>query len=184
MSPEQEKSFLLSFRYLDAEGKPVSLGGGGGGDPSMSLDATTPEPATPATPLDLTAFGVEYKRLPVRMTLQMDQRWLTHLISECANQPLQVEVQEVRINASDIGTSSGGEGGGRGAYGGGGYGGGGVMAEAAAAAVMAGAAAEGAALTARSRTRLACKRSRPSRTLLKSSFKASFTYSMSRILRC
>jgi len=130
MSPEQEQSFLLSYRYLDGEGKPVPLGGAGGGDPSMSLDATVSEPAsTPATPVDLTAFGREYRRLPVRMTLQMDQRWLTHLISECANQPLQVEVQEVRINASDAGTSSGGEGFGRGAYGGGGgraaYGGGG-----------------------------------------------------------
>jgi hypothetical protein len=91
------------------------------------------DPNTPAPAIDLTALGVEYKRLPVRMTLQMDQRWLTHLISECANQPLQVEVQEVRINPSDMSTaSSGGEGfgragygGGGGRYGGGGYGGGG-----------------------------------------------------------
>jgi hypothetical protein len=119
MSPEQEKSFLLSYRYLDAEGKPVALGGGGG-DASMTMDPAMSDPATPATPVDLTAFGVEYKRLPVRMTLQMDQRWLTHLISECANQPLQVEVQEVRINPSDISTS----GGGGGLAGGGGYGGG------------------------------------------------------------
>jgi hypothetical protein len=124
MSPEAEQSFLLSYRYIDAEGKPVAMGGGGG-DPSMPTDMATPDPTTPATPVDLTVFGVEYKRLPVRMTLQMDQRWLTHLISECANQPLQVEVQEVRINPSDASTSGGGGGEGRAAYGGGGYGGGG-----------------------------------------------------------
>jgi hypothetical protein len=46
-------------------------------------------------------FGVEYKRLPVRMVLEMDQRWLPKLIAECASQPLQVEVQEVRINTPD-----------------------------------------------------------------------------------
>jgi hypothetical protein len=125
MSPEAEKSFLLSYRYIDSEGKPVAFGGGGG-DPSMPMDPAAADPAASATPIDLTAFGVEYKRLPVRMTLQMDLRWLTHLISECANQPLQVEVQEVRINPSDMGTSGGGGGESRGmsAYGGGGYGGG------------------------------------------------------------
>jgi hypothetical protein len=49
---------------------------------------------------------------------------LTRLIAECANQPLQVEVQEVRINPSDFGTASDGmAGGGYGGYGGGGYGG-------------------------------------------------------------
>jgi hypothetical protein len=50
------------------------------------------------------AFGTEFKRLPVRMRLWMDQRWLPQLISECANAPLQVEIQEVRINPSDSGS--------------------------------------------------------------------------------
>jgi hypothetical protein len=127
MTPERERGALLSFRYLGPDGKPIPYGGGGGGeagvDPSMVDPAAA---ATPAGPLDLSAFGLEYRRLPVRMTLQMDQRWLTHLISECANQPLQVEVQEVRINVAGTGTAGGERGGygGGGAYGGaGGYGG-------------------------------------------------------------
>lgn len=78
MSEEEEAAALKAGRYLDAQGNPTS------------------EP------------GVEYKRLPVRMTLLMDQRWLTHLIAECASAPLQVEVQEVRINPSSINTSGGG----------------------------------------------------------------------------
>jgi hypothetical protein len=44
----------------------------------------------------------------------MDGRWLPQLIAECANAPLQVEVQEVRINPGDGGGAMGG--GGRGGY--------------------------------------------------------------------
>lgn len=70
---------------------------------------------------DLSAFGAEFKRLPIRMQLWMDQRWLTQLVSECANAPLQVEVQEVRVNPPDDGSrgfGGGGIGGGRGEAGG------------------------------------------------------------------
>jgi len=77
LTEEQEAAMLLSARYLDARGNPTS------------------KP------------GAEYKRLPVRMTLLMDQRWLTHLIAECASAPLQVEVQEVRINPTEMGSSDG-----------------------------------------------------------------------------
>jgi hypothetical protein len=84
ISEEEEKGMLLSGRYLDPQGNPID-----------SVGAAGP-----------TAFGIEYKRLPVRMKLLMDQRWLTHLIAECANAPLQVEVREVRINPPA--TSSGG----------------------------------------------------------------------------
>jgi hypothetical protein len=92
---------LLAGRYLDNDEKPIA----------------TADPAAGAA-----AFGTEYKRLPVRMALQMDERWLPHLISECANAPLQVEVKEVRINPSE--TGSGGSYSGRGGRGesGGGYG--------------------------------------------------------------
>ena len=88
---------LFNNRYVGADGAPIADPGDG----------------NPA------AFGTEFKRLPVRMTLRMDQRWLPQLISECANAPLQVEVQEVRINPADGGTATGGGG-----YGerGGGYG--------------------------------------------------------------
>lgn len=127
MTPEQEKAMLLAGRYLDAAGKPI--GGAAdmaGGELGAPLD---PAGAPPAVELDKNA---PFKRLPIRMVLQMDQRWITHLISECANQPLQVEVTEVRINPLDIagGASGGGMmmGGrsGEGSYGpgrsGGGYG--------------------------------------------------------------
>ncbi|HEY4232387.1 MAG TPA: hypothetical protein VGM76_03105 [Lacipirellulaceae bacterium] len=83
---------LLANRYLDNEEKPIAA----------------PDPAAGAS-----AFGTEYKRLPVRMVLRMDQRWLPHLISECANAPLQVEVKEVRINPSETGGSAGYSRGGR-----------------------------------------------------------------------
>jgi hypothetical protein len=38
----------------------------------------------------------------------MDERWLQQLIAECANAPLQVDVQEVRINPMDANSNSGG----------------------------------------------------------------------------
>jgi len=94
---------LFNNRYVSAEGSPIADPGDG----------------------NLAAFGTEFKRLPVRMRLWMDQRWLPQLISECANAPLQVEVQEVRINPVDDGSGGGGYGrggGGRGEMGG--YGGG------------------------------------------------------------
>jgi hypothetical protein len=87
---------LLASRYLDAEEKPVAA----------------PDPTA-----GVAAFGTEYKRLPVRMELMMDVRWLPHLIAECADAPLQVEVKEVRVNPS-----ASGSGGGYGGRGGGGYG--------------------------------------------------------------
>ena len=83
---------LFNNRYVDAAGAPIADPGDG----------------NPA------AFGVEFKRLPVRMVLSMDGRWLPQLIAECANAPLQVEVQEVRINPGDGGGATGG--GGRGEY--------------------------------------------------------------------
>jgi hypothetical protein len=113
MTEEQEKAYLLSNRYLNAQGQPIPFGGVGAaapGDPSTPAQA--PEAAPAGQPLDLTVFGQEYKRLPVRMALRMDQRWLPRLISECASEPLQVEVQEVRINPPEgLGLGAGGPGG-------------------------------------------------------------------------
>ncbi|TWT90684.1 hypothetical protein Mal64_10790 [Pseudobythopirellula maris] len=70
-----EAATLLSGRYLDDEGEPITSISAGNYD-----------------------FGSEYKRLPVRMSLEMDQTWLSKLIVELANAPLQVEVEQVRIN--------------------------------------------------------------------------------------
>jgi hypothetical protein len=125
---EQEKAELLAYRYLGPDGKPA----GGGADPAMAVDPSVDPAAAAAPAVDTASLGVEYKRLPVRMSLQMDQRWLTHLITECANQPLQVEVHEVRVNPANFAGASGGGfhspggyGGGEGGYGRGGYGRGG-----------------------------------------------------------
>lgn len=43
-------------------------------------------------------FGREFKRLPVRMVLDMDSKWLSTLMWELANAPMQVEIEEVRFN--------------------------------------------------------------------------------------
>jgi hypothetical protein len=102
MSDSQEQSAYLSFRYLDEMGKPIPVGGG------APVDGVAPDPSIPAPTIDVTMFGKEYKRLPVRMVLEMDQRHLPTLIAECATQPLQVEVQEVRINAPDAVSGDGG----------------------------------------------------------------------------
>jgi hypothetical protein len=118
MTKEQETAYLLSGRYLGPDGKPLPFGGGGAA-PAPGGEATPP-PASDAgaasgAPLDLTSFGQEYKRVPIRMALRMEQRWLPRLIAECANEPLQVEVQEVRINPPEgINSTGGGPGGGMG----------------------------------------------------------------------
>jgi hypothetical protein len=83
---EANDAELFNNRYVSADGAPIADPGDGSA-----------------------SFGAEFKRLPVRMRLWMDQRWLPHLIAECANAPLQVEVQEVRVNPLD---NSGGMGGG------------------------------------------------------------------------
>ena len=106
LSPEQEKAVLTAGRYVDGEGKP--LGGLGAAPAAEGVD---PSLAAPAPAADTSG---PFKRLPVRMILQMDQRWLTHLIAQCASQPLQVEVKEVRINPSDVSGMSGMSGGGEG----------------------------------------------------------------------
>ncbi len=112
MTPEQEKAFLLTNRYLDANGKPIPFGGGAAAPSPDGTPPATPDPAATSGPLDLSVFGTEYKRLPVRMALRMDQRWLPQLIAECASQPLQIEVQEVRMNPPEGIAGAGGPGGG------------------------------------------------------------------------
>jgi hypothetical protein len=106
-------AMLLQNRYIDAEGKPIA-------------DAST-------------GMGTEFRRLPIRMVLMMDERWLPKVLVECANAPLPIEVQRLRINreksgmdkdnqAFDLGPSAGaapGMMGGRGYEGGRGMEGGG-----------------------------------------------------------
>lgn len=109
MTAAQEQTFLLSGRYLDDKGQPIAMGGAGGGD------VAAPAPATPdaggGSSVDMNQFGTGFKRLPIRMALEMDARWLPQLITICANEPLRIEVQEVRINPPDITSDSAGRGG-------------------------------------------------------------------------
>ncbi len=66
---------LLENRYLDAEGNP--------------------DPAASGT------FGTtEFRQLPIRMTLMMDQRYIPQVLIECANAALPVEVKQLRVNPS------------------------------------------------------------------------------------
>jgi len=46
------------------------------------------------------AKSQQFKRMPVHMTLKMDQREINRLLTECANSPLPVEVRQLRINAN------------------------------------------------------------------------------------
>jgi hypothetical protein len=88
---------LLNYRYVDQQGAAIP-------DSSAGL-------------------GTEYRRLPIRMKLYMDQRWIPKILVECANAPLPVEVQRLRINAGQSGAGFDGSmmgGGGPGM--GGGYG--------------------------------------------------------------
>jgi hypothetical protein len=113
MSPADEQNFLLSYRYLDDKGQPISVGAPAAGAAGPE-GGTPPDPAAaagPAPPLDVSLFGTGYKRLPVRMVLYMDSRWLPQLITACANEPLRIEVQEVRINPADGGGVGGMTGG-------------------------------------------------------------------------
>jgi hypothetical protein len=70
-------AILLAGRYIDAEGKPIA-------------DAST-------------GMGTEFRRLPIRMVLMMDERWLPKVLVECANAPLPIEVQRLRINREKSG---------------------------------------------------------------------------------
>ncbi len=74
---------LLSGRYLNAKGQP------------RQYDEVDDVP--------------EFKRLPIRLVLRMDQLRITQLIVECANATLPVEVQQVRINPQEATGSRGGE---------------------------------------------------------------------------
>jgi hypothetical protein len=49
------------------------------------------------------AFFVVAKRMPIRMRLQVDQRKLHRLLTECGNSRLTVEIRQVRINRKGSG---------------------------------------------------------------------------------
>ncbi|TWU28267.1 hypothetical protein [Bythopirellula polymerisocia] len=70
----------------------------GGGDELLLGSRYLGEDGTPLPAGDPESFGTEYRQLPIRMNLMMDQRWLPRLLVECANSPLPIEVNQVRVN--------------------------------------------------------------------------------------
>jgi hypothetical protein len=96
-------------------GDPMAMGDGTGGvDATLLVNRYIGPDGKPIA--DATAgLGVEYRQLPVRMLLTMDQRWIPKLLVECANAPLPIEVQRVRVNPEQSATGTiGGTGGGMG----------------------------------------------------------------------
>ncbi len=63
---------ILTGRYLDPEGIPY--------------------------PGESESFGVEYRKLPIRMLLMMDQRMIPEVLVGCANAALPIEVTRVIVN--------------------------------------------------------------------------------------
>ena len=79
---EEDDGQLLAFRYLDpSTGEPLSG--------------------------DAEGFESEFRLLPVRMVLMMEQSWLPHVIVECANASLPVEVKKLRVNPDQSGAGFG-----------------------------------------------------------------------------
>ncbi|NOY40526.1 MAG: hypothetical protein GXP26_01635 [Planctomycetes bacterium] len=69
---------ILADRYLDPEGIPY--------------------------PGESENFGAEYRKLPIRMLLTMDQRMIPEVLVECANATLPIEVTRVIVNRAKSNT--------------------------------------------------------------------------------
>ena len=65
--------------------------------------AATSTPKGSRSPTLRRGMGTEFRRLPIRMVLMMDERWLPKVLVECANSPLPIEVQRLRINREKSG---------------------------------------------------------------------------------
>lgn len=103
---EQARRTLVENRYVDDKGKP------------LPYDVEYPYAKHPYA---------EFKMMPIRMDLVMDQRHLPKLLVECANSNMPVMVRRVRIktqpgNVFDLGGGQAAAGGGGGGRGGGGMG--------------------------------------------------------------
>ncbi len=89
-------------RYVDTAYEPID-----GATLRSALESESPEDA----PLKVA------KRVPVMMSLQIDQRYIPDLLAACGSAPLMVEVKQVRIlpksaGSSAVGSMGGGMGGG------------------------------------------------------------------------
>ncbi|EMI25445.1 hypothetical protein [Rhodopirellula europaea] len=91
-------------RYVDTSYEPID-----GATLRSALESDSPEDA----PLKVA------KRVPVMMSLQIDQRYIPDLLAACGSAPLMVEVKQVRILPKSAGASAVGSMGGGGGMGGG-----------------------------------------------------------------
>lgn len=82
-------------------------GPGGGTEVLQALDTGRYVDAT-GNPLQVAPGPQEpFKRMPVFMKLEIDQREIGNLLAECANSPLPVEVRQLRIDPSKSDSGSG-----------------------------------------------------------------------------
>jgi hypothetical protein len=94
LSDEQIKQRLIAWRYVDDKGIPLSY--------DASRPGFAPHPFS------------EFKMMPIRMSLQMDQRRIPKLLVECANSTMPIVVRRVRVLTTTGPTSLGGMAGGAG----------------------------------------------------------------------
>ena len=79
LSDEQSRRALIEGRYVDDKGQP------------LPYEAAYPYAKHPYA---------EFKMMPIRMNLMMDQRRLPRLLVECANSNMPIEVRRIRIQKS------------------------------------------------------------------------------------
>lgn len=79
LADEQARRALIEGRYVDDKGQP------------LSYEAAYPYTKHPYA---------EFKMMPIRMNLMMDQRRLPRLLVECANSNMPIEVRRIRIQKS------------------------------------------------------------------------------------
>ena len=79
-------------------------GMGGGGDEALTANRYLGPDGKP-DPGGSGSYGTtEFRQLPIRMKLMMDQRKIPRLLIECANAALPIEVKQLRVDASKSGS--------------------------------------------------------------------------------
>lgn len=83
-------------------------GEGGGGDEALLANRYLDSEGNPDPGTGDTVGSAEFRQLPIRMNLMMDERWIPRILIECANAALPVEVKQLRINPDKAGGNFGG----------------------------------------------------------------------------
>ena len=79
---------LLNFRYVDNKGVPLPY------DAGRTYYVAHP--------------FAEFKLMPIRLSVVMDQRWIPKLLVKCANSNMPIEVRRVRVATAEATTAMGG----------------------------------------------------------------------------